>query len=146
MCAQDAGEITILVLLDFSHAFDTINRPLFLSKLNYYGFISDAVKWFASYLESIKQLVEMFIKMAPMSVQTCSVDRGVPQGAILGPIIFALYCADIVNNIKHCKYHIYADDVQIYMSFRKTEASIAIQNLNDDLNHIAEWSDSYALS
>lgn len=144
--AQDRGEGTILVLLDFSRAFETINRSLFLAKLRYYGFSSDAIEWFSSYLGNRKQIVEVINEDGSRALSNCcSVHRGVPQGSILGPIIFALYCADIVENIKHCNYHIYADDIQIYLSFKNSEANMAIQNLNDDLKRISEWSDCHNL-
>lgn len=146
LCSNDLGEGTILVFLDFSRAFDTINRTLFLSKLKYYGFSHDTVQWFSSYLGNRKQMVEIVNDDGSRSLsECCSVNKGVPQGSILGPIIFALYCADIVNAIKYCKYHVYADDIQIYMSFKPTDGNLAIQKLNEDLNRISQWSESHSL-
>lgn len=114
LCAQDKGLCTLLVLLDFSRAFDSINVELVMSKLNYYGFDQAAQNWFNSYLSNRSQFIELKNSSGSSSVsQTTPVLRGVPQGSILGPILFILYCADIINSIKHCKYHMYADDVQI---------------------------------
>ena len=147
LCDQDKGMCTVLVLLDFSRAFDAINIQLLISKLKYYGFDHNAVKWFQSYLSNRQQLVDLrlsdgtTLRSAPIPV-----DRGVPQGSILGPIIFILYCADIIRCLQRCKYHIYADDVQLYISFKPDEYDTAIKALNDDLQRIAEWSEQSGLS
>ncbi|PZC76295.1 hypothetical protein B5X24_HaOG204807 [Helicoverpa armigera] len=142
LSAQDKGMCTILVLLDFSRAFDCINIELLLCKLKYYGFDDNAIKWFRSYLSNRQQRVE--VRLSNGSTLTSSltpVNRGVPQGSILGPLIFILYCADIVNSLKRCRYHIYADDVQVYVSFVPSEYLNALGDLNEDLNRIASWAE-----
>lgn len=145
--AQDRGMCTFLVLLDFSRAFDAINIPLLLAKLNYYGFDPSAIEWFRSYLSNREQLVDLRLNDGTsLRSERISVERGVPQGSILGPIIFTLYCADIVKCLQKCNYHIYADDVQLYVSFRPNECDRAIKDLNEDLERIAEWSESNCLS
>lgn len=135
LAAQDAGKGTVLVLLDFSRAFDTINPSLLLSKLAYYGFDEDAIKWFTSYLDGRTQRVEVCTDSnGTKSVSTSSsVTRGIPQGSILGPILFILYCSDICDSIKYCSHHLYADDLQVYLSFEPNETQTAVQKLNDDL-------------
>lgn len=139
--AQDNGMVTVLVLLDFSRAFDALNITLLLSKLSYYGFDVGAVKWFDSYLNGRRQHVKLTRKDGTsIFSKESSVERGVPQGSILGPILFSLYSADIITCIVNCKYHIYADDVQVYISFKPEDASSAVQKLNDDLTRISTWS------
>uniref|UniRef100_A0A2A4KAV4 Reverse transcriptase domain-containing protein n=1 Tax=Heliothis virescens TaxID=7102 RepID=A0A2A4KAV4_HELVI len=142
LSAQDKGMCTLLVLLDFSRAFDCINIELLLCKLKYYGFDDNAIKWFQSYLYNRQQRVE--VRLSNGSTLTSSltpINRGVPQGSILGPLIFILYCADIINSLKRCRYHIYADDVQVYISFDPREHVNALRDLNEDLNRIAGWAE-----
>lgn len=147
LCAHDKGEGTILVLLDFSRAFDSINIQMLLSKLRYYGFDDNTVKWFEGYLTNRVQCVE--IKNNDGSVKRSrwsSVNRGVPQGSILGPILFSLGSADITKCIVNCKYHIYADDVQLYLSFKPQNTESAVGLINEDLERIATWCKVNSLS
>lgn len=132
--ARDRGEGTILVLLDFSRAFDAINTTLLLSKLSFYGFDSDTVEWFKSYLSGRSQLVELHRDNgSTLASPPLHVSRGVPQGSILGPLLFILYSADITKSFFNCRYHMYADDIQLYLSLKADEASSAVQKINDDL-------------
>lgn len=146
LAAQDQGKCSILVLLDFSRAFDSINISLLLSKLAYYGFDHNTVKWFSSYLEGRQQCTELRLPNGTCSRSSlCPVPRGVPQGSILGPILFILYSADIVTNISHCKFHVYADDLQLYYSFFPSDCSNAVNMINSDLAQVHQWSKSNSL-
>lgn len=145
--AQDRGMGTILVLLDFSRAFDTISIPLLLGKLVYYGFDEHAVKWFGSYLSNRSQYVK--ISRGDGSVTTSSpaqVRSGIPQGSILGPLLFILYVADVINCIRNCRYHLYADDLQLYLSCKPSDISAAVESINEDLERICQWSKLNSLS
>lgn len=144
--AQDQGMCTILVTLDYSRAFDSININLLLSKMNYYGFDLKTIKWFSSYLNNRHQQVKLSaINGSPVLSVLMEVKRGVPQGSILGPILFILYTADIQRHIKHCKFHMYADDTQLYISCFPNDIDIAITRLNEDLQSIAQWSTNNSL-
>lgn len=146
LSARDAGNGTILALLDFSRAFDTINHNLLLSKLSYYGFSTDALNWFSSYLSGRSQKVEVTLENGVKSYsQTSPIKRGVPQGSILGPILFILYSADLTNCFKNCSYHLYADDVQTYLSFKPSNTLNAINKINDDLEAVGEWANENCL-
>ncbi|CAK1595242.1 unnamed protein product [Parnassius mnemosyne] len=137
LTAQDTGESTILILLDFSRAFDTIDTTLLLSKLMYYGFDCNALKWFESYLNGRTQRVRLQNETGTNIFSVASpVTRSVPQGSILGPLLFILYSADITGCFKYCQYRLYADDLQVYISFNK---------LNQDLSVIAEWANNNEL-
>lgn len=141
LAAQDTGQGTILALLDFSRAFDSLNISMLLSKLSYYGFDESAIKWFHSYLSGREQRVEINkIDGSILASTHRPVVRGVPQGSILAPLLFILYSADIVSNIRHCKFHMYADDLQIYFSLNPANCDEASKLINEDLAHIYEWS------
>lgn len=142
LAEQDAGRGTILALLDFSRAFDSISIPLLLSKLRYYGLQDTSVSWFENYLSGRLQSVKLANGgdggdvLSDFKLLT----RGVPQGSILGPLLFILYSADIVTVINHCKFHCYADDIQLYISDDPKCISNAVSKLNEDLGRIADWS------
>lgn len=140
LAEEDKGRGTVLCLLDFSRAFDAINHSLLLSKLAFYGFNPNTIRWFSSYLSGRLQRVEICGDAGIKSVSVAlPVHRGVPQGSILGPILFILYSADLTKCIKNCKYHIYADDLQVYLSCRPDETLMTADKINEDLERISNW-------
>ncbi|XP_047990243.1 uncharacterized protein LOC125229445 [Leguminivora glycinivorella] len=144
--AQDKGMCTVLVLLDFSRAFDCLNINLLLSKLTYYGFDQKTIRWFESYLSNRSQIVKVRLSNGSSLVsEKVELTRGVPQGSVIGPLLFILYSADIRSHILHCKYHIYADDIQVYISCKPAEINTAIEKLNQDLTRIATWASANCL-
>lgn len=146
LAGEDVGEGSILVLLDFSRAFDTINHNLLLSKLSYYGFNNEALKWFTSYLGGRSQFVQVCDERGnKINSKTVPLTRGIPQGSILGPILFILYSANLTDCINNCNHHIYADDLQIYFSFKPTDTLIAVDKINDDLERIQDWANRNCL-
>lgn len=73
--------------------------------------------------------------------QDQSLVRGIPQGSILGPLLFVIYSSDVVHHIQHCHYHIYADDLQVYIKVPLTEVDARVVCLNEDLDRISRWAD-----
>ncbi|KAL0869748.1 hypothetical protein ABMA27_005977 [Loxostege sticticalis] len=145
--AQDRGMVTAMLLLDFSRAFDSINTSLLLSKLTYYGLDISSVKWFHSYLMGRQQYVELKqVDGKSLLSQSRPVTRGVPQGSILGPILYILYSADIIHCIKNCNHHLYADDLQIYLSFDPADHPSAVAKVNGDLERVYDWCSSNCLT
>jgi Reverse transcriptase (RNA-dependent DNA polymerase) len=133
----DRNFISILVLLDFSKAFDTVNYKLLCQKLkNFFHFSESAVLFVNSYLTGRSQCV--FANGALSSF--LPVTQGVPQGSILGPLLFSLFINDISNSILFSNYHIYADDVQIYLSGSEENIASAVSQINTDLASISDWS------
>lgn len=135
----DQGKPVLLVLLDFSKAFDTVSHSIMCRKLRQiYGFSFDAVNLIKSYLENRFQTVlnnGVFSKF----LHTAS---GVPQGSILGPILFSLYINDLPSILKHCYVHIFADDVQVYIE----HSDASVRKINEDLDSIFKWATKNKLS
>ena len=115
LSALDAGSSAILLMLDLSAAFDTIDHDIFLARLcNVYGITDNALDWFRSYLTGRIQRV---VIEDSVSVDL-ELDFGVPQGSVLGPRIYCMYTkpvSDIIQRHGLC-HHSYADDTQLYMT------------------------------
>ena len=140
--ALDDGEITLLVLLDYSKAFDTINHRILFAKLKALGFTFEAVSWVVGYLTDRKQMVKTENDESGWE----SMQYGVPQGSVLGPLLFSLVIHDIRKCIKYGNYHLYADDTQIYYHFKLSKFKETITNTNNDLENIAQYSERNCLN
>jgi len=111
--AIDAGDLAALMLLDMSAAFDTVDHSTLLRRLRVsYGLQGAALGWFTSFLSGRTQFVNCRSTRSLPTMILC----GVPQGAILSPILFLLYIADLLQIIArhNLRPHMYADDIQIY--------------------------------
>ena len=108
----DNGNIIGNVSVDMRKAFDVINFDILLSKLALYGCSSDTVKWFESYVKHRKQYVHN--KFNNSISETHETSYGVPQGSILGPLLFVVYINDFFVCINKCNYNQYADDTNVY--------------------------------
>lgn len=139
--ASDKGMGTVLVLLDFSRAFDCLNPTLLIAKMRYYGVSDLSCQWFQSFLSNRQQFVELQTEQGSLvASSTRSISRGTPQGSILSPLLFVLYTSDLVARLKHCGVHLYADDTQLYYSLTPQDLDTALAKINEDLSAVADWS------
>lgn len=141
--SYDRGDLTILVLIDFSKAFDCVNYKILLKKLyNYFGFSCQACALLESYLTGRSQ----FVHLSDSTSNIKNTNSGVPQGSILGPILFSIFINDIVSCCESSSIHLYADDAQIYLSRPPGLIEDLIFRLNEDLANILNWSEANNLS
>ena len=126
-------ENTGLCFLDIKKCFDTIDHNLLLFKLNKYGIKGNELAWFKSYLTNRTQVVTFNNKVSSKKL----INIGVPQGTILGPILFLIYVNDLSNCVRNAHVNIYADDVVIYTS--NNNINILQSSLQDTLNSVYEW-------
>ena len=128
------------VFIDLEKAFDTVNHNILLKKMEHYGIRGVANLWFASYLSSRKQKVKLDNAYSDYLNITC----GVPQGSILGPLLFLIYINDMCNAVKHSTIHHFADDTNLLCSDK--DPAIIRLKVNEDLKLIFEWLCSNRLS
>lgn len=110
--ALDMNDILGTVLIDLSKAFDSIEHSLQLKKLDAYGVEGVEYQWFADYLSARKQRVTVDGEVSEWS----PVVKGVPQGSILGPLMFNIFVNDLPHAVKHSTVNLYADDITIYVA------------------------------
>jgi hypothetical protein len=136
--SSDGGQSTLLVSLDLSAAFDTIDHATLTSRLqNTFGLSGPALSWIHSYLSSRCQVVKLGKHSS--SPQAC--DSGVPQGSVLGPLLFTIYVspiASLLSQLGVCQ-HQYADDTQLYIAISASSAAANLKVLESALSCLSFW-------
>lgn len=130
---NDKDLVTVTVFLDFKRAFETIDRKRLLNKLENYGIGGMVLSWFENYLTNRKQNV----RCGEIQSEDIQVNCGVPQGSILGPLLFILYINDIEKVVRHCKLHLFADDTIMYIA--GSDAQDVQHKLSEDLKNVTKW-------
>ena len=145
LSAMDRGNVTALILLDLSAAFDTIDHKILFHRLeNWFGITGTALQWFRSYLQNRTQSVYC----NGVCSEPCNMNFGVPQGSVLGPLLFTLYTTPLGSLLSDFSidYHFYADDTQLFISFDDKTSSSSLENLSSCLHKTQSWMYSNKLS
>lgn len=138
--SMDNNEYTLGVFLDLKKAFDTIDHGLLMRKLERYGIRGKAYFWLKSYLDDRYQFVQINDVRSDLMKVTC----GVPQGSVLGPIMFVLYINDICEVSKILKMVLFADDTNLYCSGKNLEQ--LLNTVEIELMILKKWFDDNRLS
>lgn len=113
------------IFVDLKRAFETIDRKILLLKLKKYGFDQTVLSWIESYITNRYQITKLNGKLSEPILN----NFGVPQGSVLGPLLFILYINDLGNVLSKCKIHLFADDTLIYYDNTNFEEMIGTVNL-----------------
>ena len=129
----DCGKYGCGVFIDLRKAFDTVNHDILLIKLEHYGIRGDMLHWFQSYLSNHKQ----YVSFNGHSSALLEINCGVPQGSVLGPLLFLLYINDFPNVSKVLNFYLFADDTNIY--YESAFLQDLEKTINKELNKLYLW-------
>ena len=121
------------IFVDLRKAFDTVNHEILLNKLEHYGVRESILKWFQSYLFDCKQFVSFNGESSGLLVNNC----GVPQGSVLGPLLFLLYINDLPNISEVLNFYLFADDTNIY--YQSNSLNELEKAVNKELSKLYLW-------
>lgn len=131
--AVETNQFLVGVFLDLSRAFDTLSHDILLRKLPYYGIRGKSLEWISSYLTNRKQYVSFHGHTSNVN----DINTGVPQGSIIGPLLFIIYINDLPNVSSLLSFILYADDSSIFINGNNLDNILSI--LNNELVKINRW-------
>jgi hypothetical protein len=138
-------QVTCLTLLDLSAAFDTIDHSILLERLSsWFGISSTALSWIKSYLVNRS----FYVNIENTKSAVFQLLYGVPQGSVLGPLLFILYTTPLSTVISNsaAEHHLYADDTQLFLSFSAADFHSNITHLENTISEVSNWMSSNFLS
>ena len=138
--AIDKGEYVGLIMLDLKKAFDTVNHDILIKKLNNFSISPCVIAWFKNYLTGRIHNTNV----NGTSSRQCRSICGIPQGSILGPLLFLLYVNDLPNVVNHVTVSMYADDTALY--YVSKDVNEVTNKINIDLENVRKWLSSNKLS
>ena len=136
----EKNNFTLDVFIDLSKAFDTVDHHILISKLENYGVNGNNLRWFQSYLKNREQYLNFNNKITTLSQITC----GVPQGSILGPLLFLIYVNDLNNASSILDPITFADDTNLFYSQKNIHQLFT--KINEELEKIGDWFKANKLS
>ena len=131
--AIEKREKSCCIFVDFAKAFDTGNHSILIQKLNYYGIRGATLNWLQSYISNRQQCVQIGNSQSDFMNTDC----GVPQGSVLGPLLFLIYINDIAESSQLLVFHLFADDTSIF--FKHKDVSQMEEILNTELEKVSNW-------
>jgi hypothetical protein len=144
VCAMDKNEIPLNIFLDLSKAFDTLDHQILISKLRYYGLYEKSLCLLQNYLSNRKQ----YVVLGDCHSDLLPITTGVPQGSILGPLLFIIYLNDLVKACNVFVPIIYADDTALFtiLQISRQDKSELENYINNELSLINSWFKANKLS
>ena len=136
----DDGMLGCGVFIDLQKAFDTVNHSILLKKMEHYGVRGIALDWFTSYLSDRKQ----YVSVNRYTSDYLNISCGVPQGSVLGPLLFLIYINDLPNVSKLLSFYLFADDTNIY--FKSNDLTHLQKVMNRELKKVKKWLDANRLA
>ena len=131
--ALNQGKYGCGIFVDVQKAFDTVDYNILLGKLKHYGIRRVAYSWFEPYVKDRKQ----YVSINGCNSKNLLISLGVPQGSVLGPLLFLIYINDLSTTIKHYKVHHFADDTnRLHINDSIKKLNIAV---NFDLKSLTNW-------
>ena len=131
--AFESGKIACGVFIDLAKAFDSLDRDILIDKLSYYGIVGNCLTWFESYFSRRRQ----YVCYGGACSDMLPVNYGVPQGSILGPVLFIIFMNDIPRCTSLLNFVIYADDTNVYLT--SDNINEAFDVVNEGLRGVSGW-------
>ena len=135
LLSLDQDKVTGMVFVDFRKAFDVVDHQLLMTKLRLYRVSDSALSWFRSYLTDRQQFVTIDGKRS----DSLMIRQGVPQGSVLGPVLFLLFVNDIPLHLSGSSVDIYANDATVMASAHFSDIQSLTRRLDSDFDAVNEW-------